>query len=194
MRVVVAITGATGAIFGVRILEMLAAAEVETHLCISRWGQRTLEHETGLSVAVVRALATEVHGANDQSASISSGSFVTAGMIIAPCSMRTLAAISYGLTDNLVARAAEVTLKERRRLVLMTREAPLTEVHLENMLRITRMGGIISPPMPAFYSHPADLAEMVDHIAVRAVDQLGVHLDEMPRWSGVMRAPARANG
>ena len=194
MRVVVAITGATGAIFGVRILEMLAAAEVETHLCISRWGQRTLEHETGLSVAEVRALATEVHGANDQSASISSGSFVTAGMIIAPCSMRTLAAISYGLTDNLVARAAEVTLKERRRLVLMTREAPLTEVHLENMLRITRMGGIISPPMPAFYSHPADLAEMVDHIAVRAVDQLGVHLDEMPRWSGVMRAPARANG
>lgn len=194
MRVVVAITGATGAIFGVRILEMLAAAEVETHLCISRWGQRTLEHETGLSVAEVRALATEVHGAKDQSASISSGSFVTAGMIIAPCSMRTLAAISYGLTDNLVARAAEVTLKERRRLVLMTREAPLTEVHLENMLRITRMGGIISPPMPAFYSHPADLAEMVDHIAVRAVDQLGVHLDEMPRWSGVMRAPARANG
>ena len=194
MRVVVAITGATGAIFGVRILEMLAAADVETHLCISRWGQRTLEHETGLAVAEVQALASESHGPNDQSAAISSGSFVTSGMIIAPCSMRTLAAISYGLTDNLVARAAEVTLKERRRLVLMTREAPLTEVHLENMLRITRMGGIISPPMPAFYSHPLDLADMVDHIAVRALDQLDVHLEVIPRWSGVMRARARADG
>lgn len=194
MRVVVAITGATGAIFGVRILEMLAAADVETHLCISRWGQRTLEHETGLSVAEVRALASHVHGPNDQSAPISSGSFITEGMVIAPCSMRTLAAISYGLTDNLVARAAEVTLKERRRLVLMTREAPLTEVHLENMLRITRMGGVISPPMPAFYAHPIDLADLVDHIAVRALDQLGVHLEAMPRWSGEMRARVSTDG
>ena len=191
-RLTVAITGATGAIFGIRILELLATLDIETHLVVSRWGQRTVEHETQLRVEDVRRLATHVHGPNDQAAPISSGSFVTAGMVIAPCSMRTLAAISYGLTDNLVARAAEVTLKERRKLVLLARETPLTEVHLENMLRLTRMGAIVMPPVPAFYAQPSSVAEIVDHLCVRTLDQFGLHLDVMPRWTGGLLRAAEA--
>jgi polyprenyl P-hydroxybenzoate/phenylacrylic acid decarboxylase-like protein len=193
-RIVVGITGATGAIFGVRMLEILASAGVETHLCMSQWGQRTLEHETDLTVADVRALARFTHSANDQSAVISSGSFVTSGMVIAPCSMRTLAAISYGLADNLITRAAEVTLKERRRLVLMVRETPLTEVHLENMLRVARAGAVVMPPVPAFYSRPPTIADVVDHLVVRAIDLFGLHLDVIPRWSGSLWSPARGVG
>lgn len=190
MRLVVAITGATGAIFGVRLLQIAAEAGIETHLCISQWGQRTIEHETSLSVAEVRALASVSYGPNDQSAAISSGSFTTAGMVIAPCSMRTLGAIAHSIADNLVVRAAEVTLKERRRLVLMARETPLTEGHLENMLRVTRYGAVVMPPTPGFYSQPADLTELVDHLVVRALDLFDVHLDRVPRWSGALRAAA----
>lgn len=190
MRLVVAITGATGAIFGIRLLELAAEAGIETHLCVSQWGQRTIEHESSLSIADVRSLATACYGANDQSAPISSGSFTTAGMIIAPCSMRTLGAIAHSIADNLVARAAEVTLKERRRLVLMTRETPLTEAHLENMIRVTRYGGVVMPPTPAFYANPTDLSEVVDHLVVRALDLFDVHLKSVPRWSGELRSAA----
>ena len=190
MRLVVAITGATGAIFGVRLLEIAAEAGIETHLCISQWGQRTIEHETALSVADVRSLATVSYGPNDQSASISSGSFTTDGMVIAPCSMRTLGAIAHSIADNLIVRAAEVTLKERRRLVLLTRETPLTEGHLENMLRVTRFGAIVMPPTPAFYAQPSDVTEIVDHLVVRTLDLFDVHLDRMPRWSGLLRTAA----
>lgn len=190
MRLVVAITGATGAIFGVRLLEIAAEAGVETHLCMTPWGQRTLEHETTLTAARVRGLASRAYGANDQSAPISSGSFVTAGMIVAPCSMRTLAAISHGLADNLVVRAADVALKERRRLVLLARETPLTALHLENMLRVTRVGAVVMPPVPAFYGQPETIAEIVDHLVVRALDLFDIHLDAIPRWSGVLRTAA----
>jgi len=141
-------------------------------------------------VAEVRALATATYGPNDQSAAISSGSFTTSGMVIAPCSMRTLGAIAHSIADNLVVRAAEVTLKERRRLVLMARETPLTEGHLENMLRVTRYGAVVMPPTPGFYSQPADISELVDHLVVRALDLFDVHLDRVPRWSGALRAAA----
>lgn len=140
--------------------------------------------------SVRHLFASQTYAANDQSAPISSGSFVAAGMVVAPCSMRTLAAISYGLADNLVVRAADVTLKERRRLVLLARETPLTAVHLENMLRVTRAGAIVMPPVPAFYSHPKAISDIVDHVVVRALDLFDIHLDLIPRWSGALRSAA----
>jgi 4-hydroxy-3-polyprenylbenzoate decarboxylase len=190
-RLVVAITGASGAALGVRLLEICAGAGIETHLCMTRWGQRTVEHETTFTVDDVRSFATFSYGANDQSAKISSGSFVTAGMVVAPCSMRTLGAISYGIADNLVVRAAEVTLKERRPLVLLARETPLTQVHLENMLRVSRMGAVVMPPVPAFYAHPATVSDLVDYLVVRCLDQLGFHLASIPRWTGALRTAAK---
>ena len=183
-RVVVAITGASGAVLGVRTLERLRAFDVETHLVISAWGARTIEHETGRTVAEVRALASVVHRPGDQGATISSGSFRTDGMIIAPCSVRTLAAIACGYADDLVTRAADVMLKERRRLVLMVREAPFSEIHLENMLKLSRMGASIVPPVLGFYTRPQTLEDVVDHVVTRALDQLGLHSDATPRWDG----------
>ena len=143
-------TGASGAIFGVRALEMLQGTGIETHLVMSRWAARTLVHETSYTPERVQALASVVHPLTDQGAAISSGSFLTMGMIVAPCSVRTLAAIAHGLGDNLIHRAADAVLKERRKLVLAVREAPLSEIHLENMLKLSRMGVVICPPMPAF--------------------------------------------
>jgi 4-hydroxy-3-polyprenylbenzoate decarboxylase len=186
MRIIVGITGASGAIFGVRLLEALRKAGVETHLVISKWGARTLAHETVYSFEQVQAMASVCHNPNDQGAVISSGSFATDGMIIAPCSVRTLAAIAQGVGDNLVHRAADVVLKERRKLVLMVRESPLHEIHLENMLRLTRMGAVVMPPMPAFYNHPQSLDDMVNHLVMRALDQFGITLDLMKRWDGEM--------
>lgn len=187
-RVVVAITGASGSILGVRMLERLREFDVETHLVISAWGARTLEHETGWTVAEVRGLADVVHKPGDLGASISSGSFRTEGMLIAPCSVKTLAAIANGYAEDLIARAADVVLKERRRLVLMVREAPLSEIHLENMLKLARMGASIVPPVPGFYNRPKTLDEAVDHIVTRALDQIGLVSGETPRWDGtVMR-------
>lgn len=186
-RVVVAITGASGAIFGIRTLQRLRMADVETHLIVSSWGARTIEHETGYGLDEVREMADVVHGRGNQAATVSSGSFTTDGMIVAPCSVKSLAAIATGMADNLVARAADVTLKERRRLVLLVRESPLSEIHLDNMLRLSRMGVTILPPMPAFYNHPASLDEMVDHIVVRALDQFGVHTEVETRWDGRLR-------
>ncbi|HJU44654.1 MAG TPA: UbiX family flavin prenyltransferase [Vicinamibacterales bacterium] len=183
-RLIVGITGASGSIYGVRLLEMLRETDVETHLVISRWGARTLVHETRYTPERVAALASVAHPLTDQGASISSGSFVTMGMVIAPCSARTLAAIAHGLGDHLVHRAADVVLKERRKLVLAVREAPLHEIHLENMLKLSRMGVVIAPPVPAFYSHPQNIDEIVNYTAARLLDQFGIHID-MARWPGL---------
>ena len=183
-RLIVGITGASGSIYGVRILEMLRHTEIETHLVMSRWGARTLVHETRYTPEQVQRLAAVSHPLTDQGASISSGSFVTIGMVIAPCSARTLAAIAHGLGDHLVHRAADVVLKERRKLVLAVREAPLHEIHLENMLKLSRMGVVIAPPVPAFYSNPSSIDEIVNYTAARLLDQFGIHVD-MARWPGL---------
>ena len=185
-RLVVGITGATGSLFGIRLLEALRGSEVETHLVISKWGARTLMHETSYTLDQVQKLATCCYSANDQGAALCSGSFLTNGMVIAPCSMRTLGAIAQGQDDHLVHRAADVILKERRKLVLLVREAPLNEIHLENMLKLSRMGVVIFPPVPAFYSHPQSLDEMVDHIVMRVLDQFDIHVDLTQRWDGEM--------
>ena len=189
-RIIVAITGATGTIYGVRLLEMLQDTDVETHLVLSRWAARTLVHETAYTVEQVQALATHVHPITDQGAPISSGSFITSGMIIVPCTVRTLAAVAHGLGDNLIHRAADVILKERRRLVLAVREAPLSEIHLENMLKLARLGAIIAPPMPAFYGRPRSIDELVNYTVARLLDQLDIHLEVDKRWLG-LPAPAR---
>jgi 4-hydroxy-3-polyprenylbenzoate decarboxylase len=183
-RLIVGITGASGSIYGVRLLEMLKGTDVETHLVMSRWGARTLVHETPYTPEQVQRLASVAHALTDQGASISSGSFVTMGMVIAPCSARTLAAIAHGLGDHLVHRAADVVLKERRKLVLAVREAPLHEIHLENMLKLSRMGVVIAPPVPAFYSNPSSIDEIVNYTAARLLDQFGIHVD-MARWPGL---------
>ncbi len=188
-RIIVGITGATGAIFGVRLLQALRAANIESHLVLSKWGQQTVEHETGLSLAQLHDLAAVVHATGNMAATISSGSFLTDGMVIAPCSMRTLAAIATGCGENLVHRAADVVLKERRKLVLVTRETPLSEIHLDNMLKLARIGVTILPPMPAFYNRPQTIDEIVDHIVARVLDQFGVPADFAKRWDGRMREP-----
>ena len=181
-RLIVAITGATGAVYGVRLLEMLREAAVETHLVVSPWGRRTLLHETAYTVDQVQRLATVTYAPNDQGAAISSGSFQTMGMAVVPCSMRTLAAIAHGLSDNLVHRAADVVLKERRKLLLAPREAPLSDIHLENMLKLSRMGVVICPPMPGFYQRPRSIEDIVTHSVVRMLDQFGLHVDGPGRW------------
>ncbi len=185
-RIVVGITGATGAIFGVRLLQALRAAEVETHLVLSKWGLQTVEHETGITASELNALASVVHGSGNMAATISSGSFKTEGMVVAPCTMKTLGAIAQGYGDNLVQRAADVVLKERRKLVLVARETPLSEIHLENMLKLSRMGVSILPPMPAFYNKPRSIDDIVDHIVVRVLDQFGIDADFAKRWDGQM--------
>jgi 4-hydroxy-3-polyprenylbenzoate decarboxylase len=184
MRLVVGITGASGVIFGVRTLQALKTLNVETHLVMSKWARATLAHETAYSPADIEALATEFHHPENQAAPISSGSFRTDGMIIAPCSMKTLAAIRMGFGDSLIARAADVTLKERRKLVLVARESPLSEIHLDNMLALARMGSVILPPVPAFYSKPKSLDDMVDHIIGRLLDQFALDMPGMNRWDG----------
>ena len=186
MRIIVGVTGATGVIYGVRALERLREAAVETHLVISRWGARTLLHETAYTREQVEALASVVYTSTDMGAAISSGSFQTSGMLIAPCSAKTLGAIAHGYGDNLIHRAADVVLKERRKLVLVVREAPLNDIHLENMLKLSRMGAVMLPPMPAFYTNPKSLDEIIDHTVARMLDQFGVEVPGAPRWSGEM--------
>ncbi|REE60719.1 4-hydroxy-3-polyprenylbenzoate decarboxylase [Streptomyces sp. 3212.3] len=191
MRLIVGMTGATGAVFGVRLLERLALLpDVETHLVLSRWARTTIELETGRSVREVTALADEVYAPADQGAMISSGSFRTDGMIVAPCSMKTLAGIRAGYADGLVGRAADVVLKEGRRLVLAPRETPLGEIHLENMLALTRMGVRMVPPMPAFYNHPRSVDDIVDHITARVLDQFDLPAPAARRWEGMRAARA----
>jgi 4-hydroxy-3-polyprenylbenzoate decarboxylase len=192
MRVIVGMTGATGVIYGVRLLERLREAGVETHLVISRWGARTLMHETPYSREQVEALAQTAYAPGDMGAAISSGSFQTAGMIVAPCSAKTLAAIAHGFGEGLIHRAADVVLKERRTLLLAVREAPLSDIHLENMLKLSRMGAIILPPMPAFYNNPRSLADIVEHTVARMLDQFGIEAPgDAQRWAGEMRVNRR---
>jgi flavin prenyltransferase len=188
-RLIVGITGATGAIFGVRLLEALRGSTVETHLIVSKWGAHTLAQETSYTLDRVRHMATCSYAVGDQSAAVASGSFLTSGMAIAPCSVRTLGAIANGQGDNLIHRAADVILKERRKLVLLVRETPLNDIHLENMLKLSRMGAVILPPVPAFYNHPQTLEEMVDHIVMRVLDQFGIHTDLAERWGSEMQVP-----
>lgn len=192
-RLIVGITGATGIIFGVRLLQILEGTGVETHLVMSKWAARTLIHETPYTAEEVQQMATSYYQSTDQGAAISSGSFLTRGMIIAPCSVRTLAAIANGMGDNLIHRAADVVLKERRRLVLMVREAPLNDIHLENMLKLSRMGAVILPPVPAFYNRPRAIDDLVNHVVQRALDQLEIHVDVVERWDGVMMRGGNAS-
>ncbi len=185
-RIIVAISGASGAVYGVRLLQVLqTCAGVESHLVVSDAGWRTLRHEMAMDAASVEALAHTVHDARNVGASIASGSFQCAGMVIAPCSMRTLAAVAHGLSDSLLTRAADVVLKERRRLVLMVRETPLHLVHLRNMVSVTEMGAIVCPPVPAFYLHPQSVADIVDASVARALDLLGVAHPLNQRWEGL---------
>jgi flavin prenyltransferase len=190
-RLIVAITGATGTIFGVRALQMLQDTDIETHLVISRWGARTLVHETPFTVEEVEALATRVYPPADLGATIASGSFLTMGMIVVPCSVRTLAAIAHGFGDTLIHRAADVVLKERRKLLLAVREAPLSDIHLENMLKLSRMGAVIFPPVPALYNQPQSLDDVVTYSTARMLDQLGVCVDAQNRWTGLREAGTR---
>ena len=185
-RIIVAISGASGAVYGARLLQVLQDTPgVESHLVVSRAGWRTLQHELDMDRAAVEALAHQVYDVDNVGAAIASGSFQCAGMVIAPCSMRTLAAVAHGLSDNLLTRAADVVLKERRRLVLMVRESPLHLTHLRNMVAVTEMGAIVCPPMPAFYLHPQSVGELVDHSVARALDLLDVPHDLAPRWEGL---------
>ncbi len=184
-RIVVGISGASGAIYGVRLLQVLREIEgVQTHLVVSDAGWRNVEEEQGLTRAAIEALAHEVHDVRNVGASLASGSFQCRAMVVAPCSMRTLAAVAHSLSDNLLTRAADVVLKERRRLVLMVRESPLHLGHLRNMLAATEMGAIICPPMPAFYLRPQSVADIVDQGVARVLDLLELPHNLSARWSG----------
>jgi 4-hydroxy-3-polyprenylbenzoate decarboxylase len=186
-RLIVALTGATGAIYGVRLLEALKPlADWESHLIVSRAGWVNLKHELGLSKAEVKAKADVYHAVDDIAASIASGAFKTCGMVIAPCSMRTLAAVALGLGDNLITRAADVTLKERRPLVLVPRETPLNLAHLRNMVAVTEMGGIIFPPLPAFYGREKTLSAIIDESVGRILEFFGIE-GLVEEWNGLKR-------
>ena len=188
MRIIVGVTGATGAPLAVALLRKLSAIpDVETHLIVSRWGKTTLEHETGLHLNEIKEMADVYHNAGDQAATLSSGSFITDGMIIIPCSMKTLAGIRSGYAEGLIGRAADVILKERRKLVLVPRETPLNTIHLENMLALSRMGVSIIPPVPAWYNHSSTLADVEQHIAGRVLDQFGINMPDATRWQGLCR-------
>jgi 4-hydroxy-3-polyprenylbenzoate decarboxylase len=179
---VVAMTGATGAVYGIRLLEVLRDAGVQTHLVMSLWAERTIVAETDRKPVEVARLATKVWTEHDLTAPIASASFPTRGMVVAPCSMRSLAAVATGMSENLIHRAADATLEARGKLVLLVRESPLSVIHLENMLRAARAGAVIAPPMPAFYARPRRLDEMVDHTVGRVLDQFGLELSLVRRW------------
>ena len=184
-RLVVGISGASGFTYGVRLLQLLRQLDIETHLTVSRSALLTMTHETDYKLADVSALASATYRCDDMAAAISSGSFRSLGMIVAPCSMKTLASVAHGLSDNLIARAADVVLKERRKLVLMVRETPFNLAHLRNMTAVTEMGGIIFPPLPGFYHKPQTMAEMVDHTVGRVLDLFDLPHDLAPRWNGL---------
>ncbi|MEI6003034.1 UbiX family flavin prenyltransferase [Paraburkholderia bengalensis] len=190
-RLIIGITGATGAIYGVRLLQTLRTlGGVESHLLISSAGWLNIQHELKLSREDVHSLADVVHPVRDVGASIASGSFATDGMIVAPCSMKTLASVAHGFSDNLITRAADVTLKERRRLVLMVRETPFNLAHLRNMTAVTEMGGIIFPPLPAFYNQPATIDQIVDDTVARVLDLFALGPALAPAWPG-LNAPSQ---
>lgn len=185
-RIIIGISGASGAILGIRALQLLQATSLETHLVVSKAATLTIGSETDYKIDEIKKLADQVHPAADISAAISSGSFKTRGMLIAPCSIKTLGEISSGVTSNLLSRAADVVLKERRRLVLMLREAPLHAGHLKNALTATEMGAIISPPVPAFYTRPKDIDEMITQIVARSLDLFDIDCPEFAQ-SGLKR-------
>ncbi len=193
-RVVVGVTGATGAIYAVRLMQRLRDCGREIHLVASPAGVVNVHHELGLDRQGLEALADVAHNPADVGASIASGSFATAAMVVAPCSMKTLAAIAHGYADNLLARAADVTLKERRRLLLMVRETPFNLAHLRNMIAVTEMGGIVFPPLPAFYHRPRSIDELVDDSVERVLGLLGVTTAEPKRWAGLRPAGPRPSG
>ena len=184
-RLIIGLTGASGALYGVRLLERAHALGIETHLVATSAGILNVHHELGLDRHGLEALATQAHAPGDVGACIASGSFATDAMVIAPCSMKTLAAVAHGLGDNLLTRAADVTLKERRRLVLMVRETPFNLAHLRNMTAVTEMGGIIFPPLPAFYHRPQTIDELVNDTVERVLDLLGVSQASPQRWQGL---------
>lgn len=181
-RLIIGITGSSGIIYGIRLLEVLQAMDIETHLVVSRAGQLTRAYETQLNLTSLKALADVYHPCTDIAASIASGSFKTMGMIIAPCSMNSLAEIAHGISNTLLSRAADVVLKERRRLVLIPRESPLHLGHLKNMTRVTEMGGIICPPVPAFYNKPTTIMDLVDDTVGRVLDLFDIDSNLSPRW------------
>lgn len=185
-RLVVGMCGATGAIYGIRLLEVLQGSpEIETHLIISKAAERTIPWETPYTIQEVGKMATVRYPVTDVAAALSSGSFLTAGMVVIPCSVKTLAAIAHGYTDNLLSRAADVTLKEQRRLVLVVREAPLTLAHIRNMAACAEMGAVIVPPVPAFYNHPQTIDDVVNHTVGRVLDLFGIDSGIVRRWEGM---------
>ncbi|MEW5008365.1 3-octaprenyl-4-hydroxybenzoate carboxy-lyase [Cycloclasticus sp. 46_83_sub15_T18] len=186
-KIIIAITGASGSIYGTRLLEILQGIdEVESHLILSASGALTAQHELKLGKSAIHALADVVHHPKDIGATLSSGSFITHGMVIAPCSMKTLGCIANGIADNLVSRAADVVLKERRKLILMVRETPFNLIHLRNMLTLTEMGAIIAPPVPAFYTQPSSIDDIVNHTVGRILDSLDIPAaDHVTRWPGL---------
>lgn len=181
-HLIVGVSGSSGVIYGIRLLQALKSLGITSHLIMSKPAEMTLAYETDFKASDVRAMADKAYPIGDIGAAPASGSCSTMGMVIAPCSMKTLAEIATGLSTNLLSRAADVTLKERRRLVLMARETPLHQVHLKNMLTVTEMGGIIAPPVPAFYARPANLEEMIDHSVGRVLDLFGIENDLARRW------------
>lgn len=184
-RVIVAITGATGAVYGVKMLKALKACpDVETHLILSKWAEKTIVLETDYALEAVRQMAAHCHDLTDMEAPIASGSFSVQGMVIIPCSMKTLAAIAHGLSENLLTRAADVILKERKKLILVPRETPLNLIHLENMLTAAKAGACLLPPMPAFYNHPRTIEDLVDHLIGRILDQLHLPHTLSQPWQG----------
>ncbi|VTU15241.1 Phenolic acid decarboxylase subunit B [Variovorax sp. SRS16] len=197
-RIIVGISGASGAILGVRLLELLRELDVESHLIVSKSAQVTLAYETDLKLKDVTDLADHCYRSDDMAACISSGSYRTLGMVIAPCSMRTLAEIASANSSSLLTRAADVVLKERKRLVLLARETPLNLAHIRNMLAVTEMGAIVAPPVPAFYARPANLEQMIDHTLGRVLDLFDIDTGGVKRWSGSSRhaqlPPANEDG
>lgn len=186
-RIIVGVTGATGTLFAIRLLEILRQLEIESHLILSKWAQATMKYETDMSWEEFQALATKSYVMKDMAAPPSSGSFLHDGMIVVPCSMKTLAAIRSGYCDDLISRSADVCLKERRKLVLVTRETPLSAVHLDNMAFLDRAGATIFPPVPAFYTRPKSIADLIDQSVGRMLDALGIHVDGFERWEGMRK-------
>ncbi|KAJ5671084.1 hypothetical protein N7507_000211 [Penicillium longicatenatum] len=183
-RIIVALTGATGSILGIKTLVALRRLNIETHLVISKWAEATIKYETDYTIPNIRALADHVYSSNDMSASIASGSFRVDGMVIVPCSVKTLASINSGICDDLISRAADVILKERRKLVLAVRETPLSVIHLQNMLSVSQAGAIIFPPVPAFYVKPSSVDDLVDHSVGRMLDLFDLDTGDFDRWEG----------
>jgi 4-hydroxy-3-polyprenylbenzoate decarboxylase len=185
MKLIIAITGASGSVYGIRLLERLSKKNIETHLIVSRWGEETIASETGYNCGEVKKLASYCYGNSELGAVISSGSFKWDGMIIAPCSMKTLSAIANGFSDSLVARTAEVALKERRKLIIMPRETPLTNIHLKNMLILSQAGAVIMPPLPAFYLKPRTVDDLIDQTVYRVLSLFDIDFSEAKSWSGI---------